>query len=398
MMNTKFETRITEDVSLKFVKLLNRIFSSNKKPVELHEPLFDGMEHQYIKECLDSSYVSSIGKYVNKFENLISQYTKSPYSVAVVNGTVAIQVGLYLLGVKPNDEVLVPSLSFVATANAVVHCGAIPHFLDVDKETLGINTNCLEDYLNEIAFIKNKYLFNKKTGRRISVIIPMHTYGHAVRIDEILAIAKKFKLNVLEDAAEALGSFYKKKHLGTFGDVGVLSFNGNKIITTGGGGAILTNNVKIFKLAKHLTSTAKKNHIWDFYHDQVGWNYRMPNLNAALGCAQMESLEKILRNKRKLTLKYRKYFDKVNDFELFREPDYCVSNYWLNIILLKKPNLILRNTILSKAIENGFKCRPVWTLLTKLPMYKKNPSMNIKIAKQLEKQIICLPSSSHLIK
>ena len=226
----------------------------------------------------------------------------------------------------------------------------------------------------------------------------MHTYGHAVKIDKVLKIAKKFKLKVLEDAAEALGSFYKKKHLGTFGDVGILSFNGNKIITTGGGGALLTNNVKIFKLAKHLTSTAKKNHIWNFYHDQVGWNYRMPNLNAALGCAQMESLEKILINKRNLTLKYRKYFDRVNEFELFLEPDDCASNYWLNIILLKKPNLILRNMILSKAIENGFKCRPVWTLLTKLPMYRNNPSMNIMIAKQLEKQIICLPSSSHLIK
>ena len=396
MMNTKFDNDEGDFISSNFIEVLDKMFGNFKKPIELHEPLLNAKENKYVTECINSSYVSSIGKYVNKFEKLISEFTGSAYTIAVVNGTVALKVGLHLLGVKRDDEVLIPSLSFVATANAVVHAGAIPHFLDVDKETLGINTTLLEDYLSEIAILKNSFLFNKKTGRRISVIVPMHTYGHPVKIDEILRIAKKFNLRVLEDSAEALGSFYKNKHLGTFGDIGILSFNGNKTITTGGGGAILTNNFNIFKVGKHLTTTAKVKHSWEFYHDQVAWNYRMPNLNAALGCAQMEIIEKILLKKRKLSLKYKEYFKSYEDFKLFMEPKNSLSNYWLNIVLIKHKNLKIRNSILSKAIENGYKCRPVWTLLTKLPMYKNNPSMNIKIAKQLEKQIICLPSSPGL--
>ena len=295
MMDIKYKYKNIESICSQFVEILDEVFINKNKPIQLHEPQFQKLEKQYLQDCIKSTFVSNIGEYVNNFEKLISDYTGSRYVTAVVNGTVALQVSLHLLGVQPNDEVLIPSLSFVASANAVVHSGAIPHFLDIDRRTLGINTEKLEEYLKDIAIFKNDNLFNKMTGRRISVILPMHAFGHAVKIEEILEISKKFKLKVLEDAAEALGSRYKKKHLGTFGEVGILSFNGNKIITTGGGGAILTDNLKLSKLAKHLTTTAKKKHPWEFHHDQVAWNFRMPNLNAALGCAQIKNLDNILK-------------------------------------------------------------------------------------------------------
>ena len=396
MMDIKYKSKNIDATCIQFVKILDEIFVNKNKPIQLHEPQFQELEKQYLQDCLKSTFVSNIGEYVNNFEKLISEYTGSRYVTAVVNGTVALQVSLHLLGVQPNDEVLIPSLSFVATANAVVHSGAIPHFLDIDRRTLGINTEKLEEYLNDIAIFKNGNLFNKITGRRISVILPMHTFGHAVKIEEILEISKKFKLKVLEDAAEALGSRYKKKHLGTFGEVGILSFNGNKIITTGGGGAILTDNLKLSKLAKHLTTTAKKKHPWEFYHDQVAWNFRMPNLNAALGCAQMKNLDNILKKKRKLAKKYQKYFENQSEFKFFIEPELCRSNYWLNLILLEKSEFKIRNAILFYAIKNGYNCRPAWKLLNKLPMYKNNPSMDLKIANQVEKKIICIPSSPKL--
>ncbi|MCG9875847.1 MAG: LegC family aminotransferase [Leptospiraceae bacterium] len=363
----------------------------------LHEPLFDGNELYNLKECIDSSFVSSVGKFVDKFENKLTEFTGSKFVVAVVNGTSALHIALVYSGIEPNDEILIPTFSFVATANAVRYCNAIPHFVDIEERTLGLCPKRINDYLIEIGIIKNNVLVNKYTQRPIRAIIPMHCFGHPVDMEGIIDIAKRFNLIVIEDAAESLGSFIKGRHTGTFGNLGILSFNGNKIITTGGGGAILINNENDFKKIKHLTSTAKLYHKWEFSHDQVGYNYRMPNLNAALGCAQLDSLPRFLKQKRNLYNNYKESFSDLNFVSLFSEKENFQSNYWLNALILNPGFQHLKEDILAETNGIGIMTRPVWNLLHTLPMYKDFPKMNLDISQDLFERVINIPSSAGLI-
>lgn len=360
----------------------------------LHEPYFCGNEWKYVKKTLDENYVSSIGSFVNKFEDQIKKFTKSKYAIPVVNGTEALHLSLVACGVKSNDEVLVPTITFVGTANAVVYSGAIPHFVDSELETLGIDPLKLEKYLEKITIKKGKFYFNKKTKRRIKAIMPVHVFGNICKIDKILKIAKKYKLVVIEDAAEALGSFYKNKHAGTFGLVGCFSFNGNKILTTGGGGAIITNSKLLAKKMKHLSTTAKINHRWEYIHDTIGYNFRMPNINAALGSAQIENLNKFLISKRKLFLKYCKDFSKVNDVRLIKNPEFSKSNNWLNTIFIKNSSIKKRNKVLNLGQKNRIFLRPVWKPLHTLKHLNKMPKMNLDAAKKIYESCINLPSSA----
>lgn len=364
---------------------------------KLHEPLFDGNELYNLKECIDSSFVSSVGKFVDKFENKLTEFTGSKFVVAVVNGTSALHIALVYSGIEPNDEILIPTFSFVATANAVRYCNAIPHFVDIEERTLGLCPKRINDYLIEIGNIKNNVLVNKYTQRPIRAIIPMHCFGHPVDMEGIIDIAKRFNLIVIEDAAESLGSFIKGRHTGTFGNLGILSFNGNKIITTGGGGAILINNENDFKKIKHLTSTAKLYHKWEFSHDQVGYNYRMPNLNAALGCAQLDSLPRFLKQKRNLYNNYKESFSDLNFVSLFSEKENFQSNYWLNALILNPGFQYLKEDILAETNGIGIMTRPVWNLLHTLPMYKDFPKMNLDISQDLFERVINIPSSAGLI-
>nr|WP_227762475.1 LegC family aminotransferase [Zhaonella formicivorans] len=364
--------------------------------IGLHEPVFTGNEWAYIKDCLDTGWVSSVGKYVELFEKQLADYTGVKHAVAVMNGTAALHIALILVGVKPNDEVIVPDLTFVATANAVAYCSAIPHFADSSEKTLGLDPYKLEEYLNDIAEVRYGECFNKKTGRRIKAVVPMHTFGHPVDMDPLVELAQRFKLELVEDAAESLGSYYKGRHTGNWGKVSAVSFNGNKTITTGGGGAILTNDEEIGKLAKHLTTTAKLPHKWAFNHDMIGYNYRLPNINAALGCAQLEQLPLFLKNKRALAEKYRKAFSKINGVKFFTEPEFATSNYWLNVLILNKEYAHERDKLLELTYTHGIQTRPVWILMHKLPMYQTCPRMDVSMAESLEARIINIPSSPFL--
>jgi aminotransferase in exopolysaccharide biosynthesis len=360
----------------------------------LHEPLFIGNEIKYLKETITTNLVSSVGPFVKKFEDQITKFTKSKYTISVVNGTEALHLSLVACGVKKNDEVLVPTITFAGTANAIVYSGATPHFVDSEFETLGIDPLKLEKYLEKITIKKGKFYFNKKTKRKIKAIIPVHVFGNICQIDKILQIAKKYNLLVIEDAAEALGSFFKNKHAGTFGLVGCFSFNGNKIMTTGGGGAIVTNNKLLAKKIKHLSTTAKIDHRWEYIHDAVGYNFRMPNLNAALGSAQIENLKKFLKSKRKLFIRYCKEFLKVNDVRLIMNPGFSKSNNWLNTIFIKNSSIKKRNKILSLAQKNQIFLRPVWKPLHTLKYLNKMPRMNLDAAIKIYKSCINLPSSA----
>lgn len=333
---------------------------------------------------------------MDQFEKQIAEYTGANCAVAVVNGTAALHVSLVLAGVKQNEEVLVPGLTFVATANAISYCGAIPHFVDVEEATLGIDPLKLEDYLSSITEFSGEFCVNKITGRKISAIIPVHIFGHPSKIDAILEVARKFNLEVVEDAAESLGSFYKGKHTGTFGKLGAISFNGNKIITTGGGGIILTNDDNLAGYAKHITTTAKVPHRWEYVHDRVGYNYRMPNLNAALGCAQLNQLSEFLQSKRGLFEKYLEKISPIDGIRLLSEPLNCSSNYWLQTIILDEANLALRDEILAILNDAGLMSRPAWVGIHKLKPFKDCPRMDMEITESLEKRIINLPSSSFL--
>jgi aminotransferase in exopolysaccharide biosynthesis len=374
------------------VKSIIKVVGKSKH--HLHEPLFYGNEIKYLKKTIVTNLVSSIGPFVKKFEKQISKFTKSKNVISVVNGTEALHLSLVACGVKNNDEVLVPTITFVGTANAIVYSGAIPHFVDSETETLGIDPLKLEKYLEKITIKKGKFYFNKNTKRRIRAIIPVHVFGNICQIDRILKIAKKYKLLVIEDAAEALGSFFKNKHAGTFGLVGCFSFNGNKILTTGGGGAIITNNKLLAKKIKHLSTTAKINHRWEYIHDAVGYNFRMPNINAALGSAQIENLNKFLRSKKKLFLMYCKEFFKVNEVRLIKNPEFSKSNNWLNTIFIKNSSIKKRNKVLSFGQKNQIFLRPVWKPLHTLKHFKKMPKMNLFIAKKIYESCISLPSSA----
>lgn len=361
--------------------------------VALHEPSFDGNEHRYLSECLDSTFVSSVGKFVDRFENDLVDFTGAEYAVAVVNGTAALHIALKLAGVEAGDEVLVPALTFVATANAVTYCNAIPHFVDSEISTLGVDASKLRDYLATHTEQRSGSCINRQSGNVIRALVPMHVFGHPVDIDGLLAVARDFNIVLVEDAAESLGSYYYGRHTGTFGLMGTLSFNGNKTITTGGGGAILTNNSSLARYAKHLTTTAKMPHSWEFRHDEIGYNYRMPNLNAALGCAQLEQLPAKLKNKRALFERYKIAFESLRGVNIMSEPNCCQSNYWLQTLLLEPEAQSYRDAILSVTNAGGVMTRPAWILMDELTPFKKCPRMDLTLAKSLERRLINIPSS-----
>ena len=365
-------------------------------PVALHEPSFEGNEWLYLKECLDSTFVSSVGKFVDRFEADLADYTGSKYAISVVNGTAALQIALKLAGVEANHEVLIPALTFVATANAVTYCNAIPHFVDSERKTLGIDALKLREYLQENSSQQSGFCINNKTGRVIRALVPMHTFGHPSDIEGLLSIARDFNLALVEDAAESLGSFYQGQHTGTFGLFGTLSFNGNKTITTGGGGAIITNDDSLARYAKHLTTTAKIPHAWEFRHDEVGYNYRMPNINAALGCAQLEQLSSKLTAKRDLFSRYRAAFADIEGVTLFKEPQNCQSNYWLQTLVLDKDESDLRNKLLEATNLIGIMTRPVWEPLNDLVPYRNSPSMDLSSTQLISSLVINIPSSPGL--
>ena len=366
-------------------------------PVGLHEPTFAGNEWKYVKECLDSTFVSSVGKFVDRFESDLATYTGAKHAVAVVNGTAALHIALLLAGVKTDDEVLLPALTFIATANAVSYCGATPHFVDSEGTTLGIATAKLRDYLQVHTQQHDGQCVNIATGQVIRAMVPMHTFGHPVDINGLLAVAHDFNIIPVEDAAESLGSTYFGQHTGTFGLMGTLSFNGNKTITTGGGGAILTNDATIARRAKHITTTAKLPHAWEFIHDEIGYNYRLPNLNAALGCAQLEQLPAKLFAKRTLFKNYQAAFAPVEGVKLIAEPAQCLSNYWLQTIMLNVDQTHHRDAILKATNEAGLMARPVWRTLHQLTPFTDCPRMDVSTAEQLAQRLINIPSSPSLL-
>jgi perosamine synthetase len=378
------------------ISALHEVLGKPESPLSLHEPEFAGNEWTYVKECIDTGWVSSVGKFVDGFERQLEEITGARHAVAVVNGTAALHMALLLAGVKSGDEVLVPAMSFVGTANSVAHAGAVPHFVDSENRTLGIDPHALRAHLERVAEKTSGGLRNRTTGRRIAAIVPMHAFGHAVDLDGLLDVARSFDLPVVEDAAESLGSTYKSRHTGTFGLLGILSFNGNKVITTGGGGAILTNDPALARRAKHLTTTAKIPHRWAFVHEEVAYNYRMPNINAALGCAQLERLPDFLSRKRQLAQRYREVFSRLPAFEFVDQPTDCESNFWLVAVRLRQPNAQLRDALLAAVNDAGYHCRPVWTLLNKLPMYVDCPSAELPLAQGIEDSLINLPSSPKL--
>ena len=373
-------------------KALRQVLASEDY-IPLHEPSFSGNEWKYVKECLDTGWVSSVGKYVDRFERDLEVYTGIKHAVATVNGTAALHVCLELVGVQPNDEVLLPALTFVATANTVCYCKAIPHFVDSTEETLGLCPEKLNDYLGEVTEIKSGQCINRQSKRRIKAVVAMHTFGHPVDLDPLVEVCEKYHLELIEDAAESLGSFYKGRHTGNWGKVSALSFNGNKIITTGGGGAILTNDENLARNAKHITTTAKVPHQWEYVHDQIGYNYRLPNINAALGCAQLERLPVYLKHKRELAHRYQKSFEEVGGVHFYSESKNANSNYWLNVLLLNEKFASERDSILKISNDYGIMTRPAWGLLSKLTMFQDCPRMDLNVAESLERRLVNIPSS-----
>jgi perosamine synthetase len=379
-------------------KVVNAICSvAGAGPATLHEPSFNGNEWVYVKECLDSTYVSSVGKFVDRFENDLAGYTGARHAVAVVNGTAALHIALKLAGVQADDEVLIPALTFVATANAVTYCGATPHFVDSEVRTLCVDAVKLRDYLNSHTEQHAGQCVNRASGRVIRALVPMHTFGHPVDLDGMLALSRDFNLALVEDAAESLGSTYHGLHTGTFGLLGTLSFNGNKTITTGGGGAILTNDAALARRAKHLTTTAKMPHAWEYRHDEIGYNYRLPNLNAALGCAQLEQLPAMLTAKRTLFNYYQSAFAQVTGVTLMAEPEHCKSNYWLQTLLLDAVHAHHRDEVLAATNEAGYMTRPAWILMHELNPFNNCPRMDLATAESLSQRLINIPSSSGLV-
>lgn len=367
------------------------------RAVALHEPRFIGREWDYLKECLDSTFVSSVGKFVDRFEADLAAFVGAKRAVAVVNGTAALHVALVLAGVQPGDEVLVPALTFVATANAVAYCHATPHFVDSEVRTLGMDAQALREHLRAATEQRNGLCVNRATGCVIRAMVPMHAFGHPCDIDALLGVASEFGIVLVEDAAESLGSYVGSRHTGTFGRLATLSFNGNKTITTGGGGAILTNDEALGARAKHITTTAKQPHRWAFIHDEVGYNYRLPNLNAALGCAQLEQLPAFLQDKRRLYEAYARRFDSLGGVQLMKEPEGSTSNYWLQALLLEEDQAPLRDAVLAATNDAGYMTRPVWTLMHRLPAFSACPQAALPVAESIEQRLINIPSSAGLL-
>lgn len=365
-------------------------FNTNKF-IPLHEPRFIGNEKKYLLETIDSTFVSSVGAFVDQFENMMQEITGVAKSVAVVNGTASLQVALRLAGVKKNEEVITQALTFIATANAIAYNNAIPVFLDVDLDTMGLSPIALEIFLDEFGELREDGCYNKSTGRKIAACMPMHTFGFPVHMDELLLVCNKWKIPLVEDAAESLGSFYKGKHTGTMGLISGFSFNGNKVVTSGGGGAIITNDVELGIRAKYLTTTAKRPHPYEFFHDEIGYNFRMPNLNAALACAQLESLNSFLEDKRKLANKYADFF-KDSGIKFRQETENTTANYWLMCVELN--DKAERDDFLKNTNDQGIMTRPIWNLMYRLPMYADCQRDAQKNAEFLEERIVNIPSSA----
>jgi len=366
-------------------------YYQTKAFLPLHEPRFIGNEKKYLNEAIDSTFVSSVGKYVTQFEEMMANFVGSQYAIATSNGTSALHIGLKLVGVDENAEVITQPLTFIATANAIAYCNAKPIFIDVDRDTLGLSAEKLETFLEESTFINEKNeCINKKTNKIIKACVPMHTFGHACKIDEIVTICDNYNIAVVEDSAESLGSYYKGQHTGTFGKVGVFSFNGNKIITTGGGGMIVTDDEALAKRAKHITTTAKVPHPYEYIHDEVGYNYRLTNLAAALGVAQMESLELFIEKQRHLAEKYQAFFKNL-EIEFITEPQNSISNYWLNAVILKDRET--RDEFLKYTNDNGVMTRSIWRLMNKLEMFKDAQCGDLSNAEWLEDRVVNISSS-----
>lgn len=365
-----------------------------EETVPLHAPLFIGNEKKYLNECIDTTFVSSVGKFVDRFEEEVAAYTGAKKAVVCVSGTNALHMAMMLVGVERDDEVLTQALTFIATCNAISYIGAHPVFIDVDMETLGLSPKAVKVWLERNAELKNGVCYNKKTGRRVKACIPMHTFGHPVKIDELVQICDEWHLELVEDAAESIGSLYKGQHTGTFGKVGAISFNGNKTITTGGGGMLLFQDEELGKLAKHLTTQAKVPHRWTFVHDHIGYNYRMPNINAALGCAQLENLDRYVENKRETARIYADFFKNIPDITFFTEPENCRSNYWLNVVMLK--DKAAQQEFLEYTNDHGVMTRPVWELMNRLEMFKQCETDGLKNTEWLADRIVNIPSSVRL--
>ena len=413
------------------ISFIRSTFQEPKDFIPLHDPRFIGNEVKYMQECIESNFVSSVGEFVGRFEKMCAEYTGAQYAVAAMNGTSALHIALQLSGVQRDDEVITQALTFIATANAISYTGAHPVFLDVDKETMGLSPSAVEAWLAENVEMRevpiansqqisalssqltanssqlsassqqsvvdsrqltaDSYPYNKHTHRRISACVPMHTFGHPVKIDKLLEVLNHYNIPLIEDAAESIGSYYKGKHTGTFGKFGILSFNGNKIITTGGGGMILTDDEVLAKLAKHITTQAKVPHPWEYRHDMIGYNYRLTNIAAALGCAQMEKLDYLLQLKRDLAEKYKEFFEGT-EFKFFTEPENCKSNYWLNAIITK--DRAQRDEILEYTNSHGVMTRPIWELMNRLPMFANCQTDSLENSKWLADRVVNLPSSA----
>lgn len=392
-MTSSFSSALDLDAVLHAVQ---RVLHNADLPVPLHTPTFAGQEWAYVKECIDTGWVSSAGAYVTRFEEAIRAYTGARHAVAVVNGTAALHVALQLAGVATEDEVLAPSLTFVATANAIRYCQATPHFVDVDEGTLGVCPQRLADHLADVAEHRSGALHNCRTGRRIAALVCMHTFGHPCEMPGLLEVCQRYDLPLVEDAAASLGSFHQDRHTGTFGRMGILSFNGNKIISTGGGGAIVTDDDELASTARHLTTTAKLPHAWAYVHDQVGYNYRLPNLNAALGVAQMEQLPGLVERKRRVAQRYFDAFAEVNGAAMFREPAGARSNYWLNALVLDAAHAGAQVDLLQAMRDRQWLVRPIWTPMHRLSMYENAPRADLAVTESLAGRVINLPGSAHL--
>jgi perosamine synthetase len=378
------------------VNAIRSVLPDDGSAVALHEPEFAGNEWDYVKECLDTRWVSSVGRFVDRFERDLADVLGVRRAVAVVNGTAALHICLLLAGVSRGDEVVIPTLTFVATANAVTYVGAIPHLADSADSSLGLDPKKLNEHLEDIAEVRSGVCMNRVTNRRIVAVVPVHTFGHPVDLETLKEVCERWHLVMIEDAAESLGSTYRGVHCGNYGRISAISFNGNKIATTGGGGAIVTNDSALGEIAKHITTTARVKHQWEFLHDRVGFNYRMPNINAALGCAQLEQLPRFLERKRALAEAYAAAFAAVKGVQFVEEPAFARSNYWLNAIRLDEAFAAHRDEVLMRTNDCGVSTRPAWTLMHRLPMYEPSPRMDLSTSERIAATLINLPSSAYL--
>jgi len=374
----------------KIIDFIKEVYG-NKEFTPLSVPKFIGNEKKYLDECIDTSFVSSVGKFVDRFEDDMAKYTGANKAVVCVSGTNALHMSLLMVGVTRDDEVLTQALTFIATCNALSYIGAYPVFLDVDRSTMGLSPDAVKEWLVKNAEIRNGECFNKNTGRRVKACVPMHTFGHPVRIEELVDICKEYHIELVEDAAESIGSRYKGRHTGTFGKVGAISFNGNKTITTGGGGMMLFQDEELAKMAKHITTQAKIPHRWEFKHDHIGYDYRMPNINAALGCAQLENLDRYIKSKREVAAEYEAYFKNVPDIEFFVDSPDTYSNYWLNAIILKDKDAQLE--FLEQTNDKGVMTRPIWELMNRLPMFENSETDGLKNTIWFADRVVNIPSS-----